>query len=208
MLAIAVRYVGATLALIGMAATAHAQSSGWRFVGGLGLGGGGETITSGTITNVSNNSVVPFEIRPGAGPQLRMGAEFPLGSALALQATVGHSAVAPMGFNGSLTFTTIPLEVVALVPLGEQLRLGLGLRKAYAELTGSGVAANSPALGVYDTSLGGVAEVQYLFASGPGGSLKQQSQFGLSVRYVAETYQRNGYSFNGNHYELGVVLYY
>ncbi|MGQ0709245.1 MAG: hypothetical protein ACT4NV_05790 [Rhodoferax sp.] len=193
---------------LGVCAAAQAQQPGWRLVAGAGLGEGGQTITSGTITNVSNNQVVPFQIKPGSGPQFRLGAEWPLSSNVAVQATVGHSAVAPMGFNGSLTFTTIPVEVLALASVGEQWRLGLGLRKAHAEMAGSGVAASSPVLGVYETSLGAVAEAQYLFATAGGRSSAQRSQFGISARYVSETYQRNGYSFNGNHYELGVVLYY
>ncbi len=204
-----VYWPGVALVLaLGGASGAQAQSAPWRMVGGVAMGEGGQTITSGTITNVSNNQVVPFQIKPGAGPQFRLGAEFPLSPTMAVQATVGHSAVAPMGFNGSLTFTTIPLELMALVSVGDQWRWGLGLRKAHAEMAGSGVAGNSPVLGVYETSVGAVAEVQYLFASAGGRSTTQRSQFGVSARYVTETYQRNGYSFNGNHYELGVVLYY
>lgn len=196
----------AALSNVGVAAQEH--SNGWRVVGGLGLGGGGETITSGTITNVSNNTVIPFEIKPGEGPQFRLGAEFSVGSTLALQTTIGHSAVAPMGFNGSLTFTTVPLEVVALAPVGNSVRLGLGVRKAFAEMSGTGVASNSPVLGVYEASVGGVAEVQYFFGAGAGSALNPRTQFGVSARYITETYKRNGYTFDGNHYELGVVLYY
>lgn len=185
-----------------------AQDNNWRIVAGLGLGGGAEKITSGTITNIDTNAVVPFEIRPGDGAQIRLGAEYALGADWAVQATVGHSAVAPMGMNGSLTFTTIPVEVIGFMNLGKGLRLGVGVRKAHAEMAGSGVASNSPVLGIYETSMGTVAEVQYLFADAARSVSANRSQFGISARHVSETYQRNGYSFNGNHYEIGIVLYY
>lgn len=198
----------AAAVVLWVAGSAQAQTSDWRFIASAGFGGGGEAITSGTIVNVSNNAVTPFTIRAGDGLQVRVGAEYALSNAFAVQMSIGHSAVAPMGMNGSLTFTTIPVEVMALARISEGWRLGLGVRKAHAEMAGSGVASNAPVLGTYETSVGTVAEVQYLFAQSDRKQSDRRPEFGISARYVTEDYRLNGYSFNGNHYELGVVLYY
>ena len=203
----AVRYVAALSLAVGSMAVC-AQESPWRFVAGLGYGSGGETITSGTITTVGTNQVVPFQIKPGSEYQLRVGGEYRLSERLAVQTTLGYSDVAPMGFNGSLNFTTVPVELLGMFSLDKQWRVGAGIRKSYAEMKGSGVASDSPVLGVYETSLGSVLELQYLLSSASQGSRStSSSQFGFSLRFVNEDYKRNGYSFGGNHYELGIVLF-
>lgn len=201
-----VRYTLA-LSLVVASVAAGAQQSPWRFVAGLGYGSGGDTITSGTITTVGTSQVVPFQIKPGSEYQWRVGAEYRFSERLAVQSTLGYSDIAPMGFNGSLNFTTVPAELLGVFSVNKQWRVGAGVRKAYAEMKGSGVASNSPVLGVYETSVGSVLELQYLLSNDAQNSRSVGTQFGFSLRVVNEDYKRNGYSFGGSHYELGLVLY-
>lgn len=202
----AVRCALAVSLVVGSVA-AGAQESPWRLVVGLGYGSGGDTITSGTITTVGTNQVVPFEIKPGSDYQWRLGAQYQLNERLAVQTTVGYSDVAPMGFNGSLNFTTVPVELLGMFSLNPQWRVGAGIRKAYAEMRGSGVASDSPILGSFESSMGSVVELQYLMSNAAPGARSVGTQFGFSLRFVNEDYKRLGYSFSGNHYELGMVLY-
>lgn len=191
------------MAAVFACAVVHAEGSNWRFFAGLGIGNGGDTITTGTVTTIGTNNPNHFEIKPGSGLQYRMGLDYRLASRLFLQASIGYSADDPMGMNGSLTFITIPTEFLGFVGLTESLRIGGGVRNSSAEMKASGLAAGWAGAGTYSSTPGGVVEAQYLGKVGAQGS-----QFGVSARYVSESFSHNGVSFSGNHYEIGLVLYY
>lgn len=70
-----------------------------------------------------------------------------------------------MGMDGSLEFTTTPIEFLAFVNFFGELRIGGGVRKSFAEMTGSGKAAGWSGLGAYTSSQGSVVELQYLFSA-------------------------------------------
>jgi hypothetical protein len=193
----------AALAMACMCVVAHAEGSNWRLFGGLGFGNGGDTITSGNITNVSTGAQTAYEIKPGGGTQYKVGIDYRVADRLTLQVSYGYSSSDPMGYNGSLTFTSSPAELLAFVNLTEGLRIGGGARKTTAEMKGTGVAAGWWEVGAYDSSPGTVVEAQYLVKMG-----SNRSQFGLSLRYVAESFTHNSVTFNGNHYEVGMALYY
>jgi hypothetical protein len=189
-----------------MAATA--QDSRWRFVAGLGYADGGEKIVSGTITTIGTNKVTPYDIQSGVGFQERIGAEYRLSDRLTIQASIGHSASEAMGIDGSFDFTTIPLEFMGFAELGNGFRLGAGLRQSHAELRGTGKVADFPLNGSYVGSQGSVLELQYLFKNGAALSSVSPTQFGLSLRSVTESFTHTLGTLNGDHYEVGVVLYY
>lgn len=183
---------------------AQAQSN-WRFFVGSGIADGGETITAGNIVADGTNKLTPYSIKAGGGTQLRAGMEYRLMDRLSLQGSLGYHVSDPMGYNGSLTFTAVPIELMAFVNITEGLRLGAGVRKTTGELKGTGVASAWNVNGTYSGSAASVAEAQYLFGPTNG---KSGAQFGISIRAVNETLTHDGLSINGNHYEVGAALYF
>lgn len=187
---------------------AQAEGSNWRFFAAAGLANGGDTIVSGTITTIGTNQVLPFEVKPGTGTQFRLGADYRLLDRLTVQGSIGRSVSDPMGMDGSLEFTTTPVEFLAFVNLTDALRIGGGLRKSHAEMTGSGKSAGWSGLGTYSSDQGSVFEVQYLFSDSGARLGSQKSQFGISLRLVKESFTHDSVTFNGDHREVGVSLYY
>jgi hypothetical protein len=201
------KYLGCLLvATIGVGV--HAEDSNWRVMGGAAMANGGGVIGEGTITVVGTNHVIPFEVKAGMDPQYRIGLEYRLFKGVSLQGSVGYSITDPMGFDGSLEFTTVPVELLAFANITEGLRIGAGLRKARAELTGSGLASNMPELGTYSSSIGKVLELQYLFSASESIKTFARTQAGFSVRVVNEDFTHDGMTYSGNHYELGLVVYF
>ena len=193
-----------TLASMG----AMAQESKWRLVAAVGWADGGEEIVSGTITDRTNPArIVPFTIKTAAGLQLRVGPEYRFSDSLSVQATFGRSVADPMGDNGSATFTTTPVEIMANFKPTPSLAVGLGARKTFADLKGTGVSANAPFLGSYDSSGGGVLEVRYMF-SVPSKTSQSNASLGVHARFVSEKFTFQQFELNGNHYELGLTVHY
>ncbi|MBC7916286.1 MAG: hypothetical protein H7Y28_00615 [Rhodoferax sp.] len=193
------------IAMVGASLAAHAQDSNWRFVGGLGAASGGEKITSGDITVIGTTQVVPYSVGPGEGIQKRIGFDYRVASRFTLQATIGHMSSEPSGVNGSYDFTVVPAEFMGFVDLPYGLRLGAGLRKSSAELRGKGVVENSPVNGTFKSDGGAVVELQYMFS---GADKPKGPQFGISLRAVSEKFKHTLGELNGDHKEIGVVLYY
>jgi O-acetylhomoserine/O-acetylserine sulfhydrylase-like pyridoxal-dependent enzyme len=81
------------------------------------------------------------------------------------------------------------------------------VRKSYADMTGTGVSANWSGIGSYSSSGGSVVEAQYLFATSEAMPGAQKSQFGISARWVNESFTHNG-DFQGQHVRnwFGAVL--
>jgi hypothetical protein len=184
---------------------ALAQESKWGLVAAIGWADGGEEVISGVIIDRNNEArTIPYVIRAGGGLQLRLGPEYRFNDAFSVQATVGHSVTDPMGDNGSLTFTTTPVEVLANFKPAPNFMIGVGARKTYADLKGTGVAANYPILGSYDGSAGSVLQFSYLL---PVPS-QAGSTFGVHVRFVNEKLKFQQFELNGKHYELGMTLHY
>lgn len=196
------------LLLVATASLAHAQGSNWRFLAGVGVADGGETITSGNIVTDGTSKLTPYTIKAGGGTQLRVGLEYRLMDRVSLQGSLGYTVSDPMGYNGSLTFTAIPVEFMAFLNITESLRVGAGVRKTHGELKGTGVASAWPVNGTYTGSAASVVEAQYLFGSSDAKTSAQRTQFGISIRAVNETLTHDGLSLNGNHYEVGAALYF
>jgi hypothetical protein len=113
-----------------------------------------------------------------------------------------------MGFDGSFDFTVVPVEIMGFIEIGSGFRMGAGLRQANAEMRGTGKAADAPINGAYAGNQGSVVEFQYLFQNGPSRTNNSVPQFGLSLRGVNETFSSSLEGLNGNHFEVGAVLYY
>ena len=127
-----------TAALITIAClSAQAQESNWRIFAGVGYADGGETIASGTITNEKTKSVLPFQIKSGTGFQQRIGAEYRLSPQFTLQGSIGHSANSPMGYDGSIDFTVVPVEIMGFLETGSGFRLGERAAEVFREARAS-----------------------------------------------------------------------
>jgi hypothetical protein len=194
--------------LLASSICACAQESKWGFVAAVGWADGGEEIISGVVIDRNNATrTFPYVIKAGGGLQLRVGPEYRFSKAFSVQATVGRSVTDPMGDNGSLTFTTTPVEVLANYKPTENIMVGVGARKTYADMKGTGVAANYPIIGSFDGSVGSVLEFSYLFPVSTE-TFQAGSTFGMYVRFVREKLKFQQYELNGDHYELGFALHY
>lgn len=193
------------LALLGIGLAAHAQESNWRFFFGLGAASGGGDIDSGTITTEGKNQVVDFTVGPGNGIQKRIGFDYRIADRFTLQASIGHFTAEPMGYNGSYDYTVVPVEFMGFMDVVGGLRVGAGFRKSSSELRGGKLAANSPFNGTYKSDGGVVAEIQYMFS---GAGNRKGAQFGISLRAVTEKFNHTLGELNGDHKEIGVVVYY
>lgn len=187
---------------------AHAQDAPWRVYVAAGLATGGDTVLSGAIVENGSNKTVPFEIKPGTGIPLRLGAEYRVSAPFALRASVGRMVTDPMGYNGSATFTSTSTELMGLYSLTNAIRLGAGVRQTTGVLQGTGVAANLSQLGTYTSTGGTVLEAQYLFYTDPTQPQRRQPQIAATLRLVSESLSREGVTFNGDHYEAGLALYF
>jgi hypothetical protein len=197
-----------TTLLLGLGSLAHAQSSNFRFYGGVGFADGGETITAGDIVTQGTNKLTPYTIEAGGGSQWRAGLEYRLLDQVSLQASVGYVVSDPMGYNGSLTYTAVPFELLGFFNITESIRLGGGLRKTSANIRGTGVAQNWAVTGSYSGEPATVLELQYLFGPANTKQNRQHTQFGFSARAVQEKLEHSGQSINANHLELGIAIYF
>lgn len=196
------------IVMVGASFAVTAQDSKWRFLAGLGSAGGGEKITSGTLTTIGTNKVLPFDIQAGVGIQKRIGLDYRLADRFTLQGSIGHSVSEAMGIDGSMSFTTVPVELMGFVDVAAGLRIGAGVRQSSADLQGTGLAANASVNGTFVASTGAVLELQYLFANAEPRNGKSVPQFGISVRSVGESFNHALGTLNGDHYEIGLVVYY
>lgn len=135
----------------------------FRFLLGVGLTGGGDTLVTVPFTDGSQDS-----IKAGGIVHLYGGGEYRVSDRFALQATVGyHINDTRAASNGSVRFTRIPVDVLALFNVTDQIRLGGGVQfVGDAKLRGSGVASNISQS--YDSITGAIVEGEYLSVLMPG----------------------------------------
>lgn len=173
---------------------AQAQTADLHPFVGLALTGGGKTLATVRYTNGDSQN-----IKSGGLYQIKGGIDFhPVGSAFALQASIGYHADETNARNGRVTFSRYPVELLAFFHPNEQFRIGGGLRYATnARLKSTGRAEN---LGNYDLDgqAGAVIEGEYRFAR----------HFGLMVRAVDEKYKDpTGKRIDGSHVGVGMNFY-
>ena len=170
--------LGAALATVtAFSAQAADVASPFKFLLGAGLTYGGDTLITVPFTDGSSDS-----LKAGGLVHLYGGAEYRLGDAFALQATVGyHVSDTRAAKNGSVRFTRIPVDLLALYSVNEKVRLGGGAQFVSSpELRGSGVASNVSRN--YDSTTGAIVEGEYLFTP----------HMGLKLRYVSEKFTPEG----------------
>lgn len=166
----------------------------FKFVLGAGLTGGGSTLANVTYTNGDSQN-----IKAGGLIMLYGGVETRVGDLVRLQATFGYHIDDTNASNGRVRFSRYPLDVLALYPVSDKVRVGAGAQFVNnPKLKGSGVAS-----GVnqeYDSTVGLILEGEYLFTP----------MFGLKLRGVSEKYKESntGIKVNGNHVGLLFNVYF
>ncbi len=184
----------ASLFVASTVATAADGERPFKFVLGAGLTGGGSTLANVTYTNGDTQT-----IKAGGLLMFYGGVETRVGDMVRLQATFGYHIDDTNASNGRVRFSRYPIDVLALYPVGEKVRLGAGAQFVNnPKLKGSGVAS-----GVnqeYDSTVGFILEGEYLFTPA----------LGLKLRGVSEKFKESntGLKVNGNHFGLLFNFYF
>lgn len=187
--------IGAALAASTVAAQAADVAPAVRPLVGFGLTFGGDTLATVQFSDGTTDS-----IKAGGLAHLYAGAEFKVGTAMAIQATVGyHVDDTRSSSNGSLRFSRYPVDLIALYSVNDRVRLGAGAQfVGSAKLAGAGVAS---AVAVdFQSSTGALLEAEYLFTP----------NLGAKARFVSHTYKPkgSGLSIDGNHFGLMLGYYF
>ena len=185
--------IGAALAASTLAAQAQGVAPAVRPLVGFGLTFGGDTLATVQYSDGTTDS-----IKAGGLAHVYAGAEFKVGTEMAIQATIGYHVDDTRGSsNGSLRFSRYPIDLIALYSVNDRVRLGAGAQfVSSAKLAGSGVA--SAVAADFQSSTGALVEAEYLFTP----------NLGAKLRFVSHTYKPKGtgISVDGNH--VGVMLGY
>lgn len=168
---------------------------------GAGLTFGGETLATATYNNGDRQNVTT-----GGLVDLRAGLEYRLiNSPVALQMAVAYHVDDTTATNGSLKFSRFPVELIGMYDLGNQWRVGVGLRQATgAKVTASGSAVYQAGYGSstsFKADTGVLIQAEY----------RVSPQFGLQARYVKESYTIQDYthqSIDGSHGGIFGVFYF
>ena len=174
--------------LLGTAVQAAEGDRPFKFVAGLGITGGGDTLANVTYTNGDTQS-----IKGGGLVMFYVGGEFRIGTLVSLQVTLGHHVDGSYASNGDLEFKRNPIDVIAYVPV-DKFRLGMGAHFVNsATLKGTGPAGfiNQK----FDASTGLVVEGEYQFTS----------WFGLKLRGVSQTYTETQTRIKSSGDHLGLL---
>ncbi|MDO8989600.1 MAG: hypothetical protein Q7U91_08175 [Sideroxyarcus sp.] len=171
-------------ALTGQEASANASKSiatkpGLHLVLAAGLTFGGDTIATASYTDGSSKS-----IKGGGLAQFGLGASYQFqDTPLALLLSANYHYHTAAASNGDLTFSRIPVEVLAYYTGVERFRLGGGVRLVNSPETTMTIDGATEKI-TYDKTTGLVAELGYKIASSSW----------LNFRYVSEKYQGNTYT--------------
>lgn len=171
------------------------QAKSLRFLLGAGLTFGGDTLATVSYIDGSSDSVTA-----GDGLVFYGGLDYRLDDAISLQGTLGyHFDSTKPATNGEVTFSRIPLELLAYYHINDAFRLGGGIRIVTGpKLEGSGIA--SSANWTFDNTVGMIIEGEYLL----------HRTFGIKLRHVSERYQPSGspVSIDGSHFGVLANLYF
>lgn len=166
--------LGAALAVASTFSAQAADGAPFKFLLGIGLTYGGDTLITVPFTDGTTD-----DIKAGGLIHMYGGGEYQFNDKFALQATVGyHVNDTRAASNGSVRFTRVPVDLLALYSVTDKVRLGAGAQFVSGpELKGSGVASNVSQK--YDSTTGAILEGEYLFTP----------HMGLKLRYVAEKFK-------------------
>lgn len=182
-----------TLALLMSASALYCTSAvaanGAQWMFRLGLDQGGDNLAHVVYTDGST-----ADVRAGNGFYFAAGRSFPLTERLELDTTIGFEFSGVTASNGDITWSYVPVNVIALYKAG-RLAFGGGVTDHVAP-TLSGSAIASYVNTSYDNAVGSVVEGDHMI----GKSIL------LGLRATHIQYKTNGYTSSGNSVGLTVAF--
>lgn len=187
----------AALLLVGVSITNPAQAVEFKGVVGIGFDVGGDKLATATYTDGKT-----VDVNANQGLTINGGIVMVTGD-FETQATLGYKFGGPHAKNGSITWDTVPVELMEFYR-ASNIRFGLGLSyqnnpKLVIDVPGS------PTNGTYnfDSAVGTIAQIGWA----PAGSI-----YSIDLRYTAIKYKQNspasGVEKNGNVVGLYASLYF
>lgn len=162
---------------------------------------GGDTLASVVYTDGSG-----YDIKAGSLFQFSGGIEIsPEESPVSYQLSLGYHFDRVNASNGTIKFTRMPLEGLALYAVNENWRFGGGLRKALSPKYSEAIDGYSSGSTNLTSALGIVLQGEYL----------PSPKYSVFVRYVSEKFKLSYYdyyygpltvTYKGNHLGLGASL--
>lgn len=165
------------------------RPAGLMFFAGAGLTGGGSEVVVVNYSNGDSNTM-----RGGGVLYLYGGVQYALSDRASASLSLGYHVDSISARNGHVTFSRVPVELLAHYFVTDRVRIGGGARfSTNVHISGSGF--GSGIAGSYDNSTGAVIEGEYIFTP----------RFGLKLRAVSEKFhESNGPgTIKGDH--LGVL---
>lgn len=185
-------------------AAPEADTRSVKFLLGLGVTGGGDTLATVTYTDGSKQSITA-----GGLVFLKLGADWQINPDFSAQGTLGFHRDVSAARNGELKFERNFVEGLGFWHFLPKHRIGFGLRQTSgAKLSSSGAA--SVGNFEFNSSLGTVLEYEWMISrTGAVG-------YGLTLRLVSEKYSvksangapASGPDINGNHAGIGFNFYF
>jgi opacity protein-like surface antigen len=186
--------------LAGFASTAQAQTEAaapakpLHFFIGIGATGGGDKLVTAQYTNGTS-----VDITGGGLVQFNGGVDYQFTDKFSGSLGLGYHFDRANASNGSITFSRLPVEVLAHYSVTPSVRLGGGLRLVSgAKLRSDGVASGIDA--DFASTTGLVLEGEYLL----------NARYGFKLRVVEEKYKSNATqkTISGSHAGLMFNFYF
>lgn len=165
--------------------TVPVQAAEYKGVVGIGLDFGGDTLATAVYTDGSTT-----DVKANNGLAINGGGVMIIDS-YETQATIGYKFSGPAAKNGSITWDTVPVELIQFLR-ASNVRIGLGFSyqinpKLVIDIPGTSQTYN------YDNALGTIAQIGWAPVNMP---------FSIDLRYTAITYKQrnasNAEEKNGN----------
>ncbi len=168
--------------------TTSQAADGFHGVLGTSVTGGGKT-----LVKVQYQDGHTQNIRSGGLVHLFGGAEYE-SEQFAFQANIGYHVDDTNARDGSVRFSRWPVEFIGFFKPQDNIRLGVGVRKATSAKVATSGAASYLSSQSFESKAGVILQGEYQFAPHWSGLL----------RFVREDYSLGGTTVQGNHVGLGV----
>jgi hypothetical protein len=137
---------------------------------------GGDTLVDMVLYSAQDGHFMGTDaVKAGGQDFAYLGGEFrPRGTRLAIQGTVGYHWSSKAGMDNTVTFSRVPIEVVGLYRVFDQIRFGAGARfDTRVHMNGAGTQASAPQYQQdYDNAFGGVLKAEWLILPDTGIELR------------------------------------
>ncbi len=174
-------------------APAASSDSDVRFFGLVNMTFGGDKLATAEYNNGESETM-----KAGVFAQFGLGVETKISSEWFLQASASYHTDSVEVVGAKASFTRIPFEVLALYEVNPSFRLGAGLRYASGPVYKETGWSDVP----FKNAISPVIEGEFFF--------NDNKKFGVTVRYVKETYTSKGFNekVDGSHVGIGLKAYF